>query len=154
MEFKKTPGRLYPEHGGEPLPRPPVVAPSYMPHLYEAKRYVKVLQQELDAEIDNQPKWRGKHRAYLKRLFALWLMRADGKDGHYNKHGTFRRPFNADPPGVSDVVAEEWKRREEERGGKVSNRAHKKKFSTDYFKQASDRLVKREKGKLILPPDD
>jgi hypothetical protein len=152
---KGRPARLHPAYGGEPLPRPPIIMP-YMPMHAMAAAYVKVLRAELD--YDDQPKWNGAQRAQIKRKWADWTLKAQGLDAHFNKHGTHRRPFNADPPGPAEWYQETLRRREEDRTGvKASSRARRDKFkcSAPYqVKKIVKRWQKQYGTGTVTPTDD
>lgn len=150
----QRPARLHPKYGGEPLPRPPIIMP-YMPMQAMAKEYVAILRKELDCE---EQKWSGAQKALIKRKWADWTLKAEGKDPHFNKHGTNRRPFNADPPGVAEWYQEVLRRREEDRTGvRVSSIARKNKYniSAPYqMKRIVRELQKKHKTGTVNPPDD
>lgn len=118
---------MYPEFGGPPLDRPPIAAP-YLGNLVRAaKEYRAYLDKELEPDTD-KPKWSGSQRQYLRRLRAKWRVRELGEDAHYQKHGTFRRPMNADPPGPAEFIQETWRRRHEDyTGERVSAAAQRRK---------------------------
>ena len=152
---KPRPARMHPVHGGEPLRRPPIVGHIHDKE-YEARKYMEYLAEEL--ADDEHPKWSGSQRAYLKRQHALWLTRTMGLDAHYVKHGTFRRPFNAEPPGMAEIIQEEWRRREEDRTGvKVSAAAERRRWKISaphQLKKIVKRLQKKHGTGTVYPQED
>lgn len=123
----RTPQRMFPKYGGQPLPWPPIVAPGHTYPMPEraAKEYVAVLDKELESGEDGtEGKWSGNQRQYIRELRAKWFQRAHGEDAHYTKHGTFPRPMNAEPPTSRDVITEQARRREMENGTYESNAEH------------------------------
>lgn len=151
---------MQPAYGGEPLPLSPIVLPlieGISGCIRRAEEYVKVLDKELAANVET-PKWNGQQARYIRQLRAKWMVRALGKDAHYLKHGTFRRPFNADPPGWADWWQEQARRKEETRTGqRVSTAAHRRKWMTGrsaHINEIVKRLQKKYGTKPQKPKDD
>lgn len=156
----RTPQRMFPRLGGQPLPFPPVVAPG---HTYPsperaAAEYVALLDKELvTGEDGTEPKWDAAQRQYIRALRQKWVTRSVGLDAHYARHGTFPRPMNADPPGWGDVRTELTRRREMENGTYVSNAEHKRQATMTRSGRVAEicRRWKRESGaKNPKPPED
>ena len=155
------PARMQPAYGGEPLPLAPIVLPKLEGVARMAKiatEYVAVLDKELAVDEDGIKKWNGSQRQYIRILRAKWFCRAMGQDAHYLKHGTFRRPFNAEPPGMSDLWQEQTRRREEEKTGvKVSTAEAKRKLQVGKG-QHIEAIVKEMQKKYgtgtVKPPED
>lgn len=142
---------MHPKHGGDPLPWPPIVLPQWSATIrYRmAAEYVKVLEGELAAGMDgDKPKWSGSQRQYLRTRREKWITRSMGKDPHYEKYGTFVKPWGTEQPTYMDIVVEETRRREKERGTFISNRAHKRKqiLSRSAWIHAKCREWKKKSG--------
>lgn len=156
--MNKKPARMQPKHGGDPLPLPPIVlpqleGPARMRLL--AAEYVKVLDQELSTVQEGVQKWSGQQLAYIRRVRAKWRMRALGEDPHYLKHGTFKRPPTADPPGMADLWQEQTRRKEELRTGvRVSSAAHRRMQRTPTVHDIVKKWKKQYKATQPKEPED
>lgn len=161
MSEPKVKKRMQPKHGGDPCPLPPICYPRWdgtAGMQKKAAEYVKVLEAELAIDEEGKRKWSGSQRQYLRRTKAVWRLRALGEDAHFNKHGNFIRPFNAEPPGNGDLIQAELRRKELLKTGEyVSSIAHKQKRLVGHSVHVNRivrRWAKQHGTKNIDPPDD
>lgn len=145
---------MYPENGGQPLPRSPLVNPRLHDPLVEAARYVAVLKREMDEGSDEGYKWRGRQRAEVKRRLMAWEYKASGKDAYYNKRGTARGPETSPPPSIQEYEGERLKRAAMDRGDHISNVEHKRRGKPNYLADTVKAFQKRMGGKDVQPKDD
>lgn len=152
VDGHRVPQRMFPRYGGHPLPHQPIVAPPYVWPLVPggivgvAKWYVQVLDKELAEGIDSgeRAKWSGSQRQYLRELRAKWIVRAQGLDPHYIKHGTFSRPIDAAPPTIRDLEAQRHRYQAMDQGTFESNTEHYRRTHTNSGTIRGD-IVKRWK---------
>lgn len=156
----RMPQRMFPRYGGQPLPHPPIVVPgmTYPGHHRAAAEYVAVLDKELaSGEDGTEPKWDAAQRQVIRRDRAKWSQRAHGEDAHYEKHGTFPRPMNAERPTWGDVRTEDSRRKAMDRGDYVSNAEHKRQrlmTRSEHVHAICRGWAKKFQSKQPKPPED
>lgn len=103
-QARPSPGApVTPKYGGPDLDP----APDCLPGAHgEAKRYLTKLLAALD-----QPGWSKSQRIRLHDRYRKWLLRAEGRDPHFERYGTFPRFPGTAPPTVVDLIVARRRKR-------------------------------------------
>ena len=93
---------MQPKRGGPPLPPSPLCLPG---EHAKATAYLAALERALA-----QPGWSKSQRQYIRARLRHWTLRAEGRDPHFEKFGTFSRWYGSPPPTPQDMVVVQWRR--------------------------------------------
>lgn len=93
---------MIPKKGGTPLPPSPICLPR---EHGKAQAYATLLQEAL-----LQSGWSANQRKAIRIKYRLWAFRAEGRDPHFEKYGSFPRAPGSAPPTTSDATVAAWRR--------------------------------------------
>ena len=94
---------MIPERGGEPLPPAPVCLPR---DYRSASLYLAQIDKALE-----QPGWSARQRKILYDLHRKWVLRAEGRDEHFEQWGTFPPRYpGSPPPDARDAIVARWQK--------------------------------------------
>ncbi len=90
---------MKPKYGGDLLPPSPDCLPG---DTGTAAEYLAMLYHALD-----QPGWSQAQRRIIRNKIRLWMIRSEGRDAHFQAHGTFPSTV---VPGYTDLVVARWRK--------------------------------------------
>lgn len=94
---------MIPKLGGTPLPDSPLCLPR------EHGKAIAFVA-EIEAAL-GRPGWSSGQRRRLRDLLVKWTFRAEGRDPHFEKYGSFGRAPGSAAPQSCDLIVAGWRRR-------------------------------------------
>jgi len=94
---------MIPERGGEPLPPAPICLPR---DYRSVSLYLVQIRKALEGHG-----WSRRQRKILRALHRKWMLRAEGRDEHFEQWGTFPPRYpGSRPPDAQDVIIARWQK--------------------------------------------